>query len=90
MVNGKMDHKETRRQAVIKITLKGCLDERWLNRFKGFTLQHSSAHHSILVGEVASHDALYETIDKIRDIGIPLLSIERLECGPCGCKDTER
>ena len=81
-----MEEKESHQKDILQFRLKGRLDERWLKRFKGFTLQYRCKDESLLTGEIEDQDALYEVINKIRDIGIPLIAIERLDGGRRCCQ----
>ncbi len=58
-----------------KIRLKGHLDERWAERFEGLTLSHDGNGTTILVGQVVDQAALYGLLRKVRDLGLPLLSV---------------
>ena len=58
-----------------QITLKGHLDrpdEDWL---EGFLITLQPEGETILVGHVADQTALYGLLLRIRDLGIPLLSV---------------
>lgn len=77
-------------KSVLQFRLRGCLDDRWLTYFKGFKIQHHCEQESLLTGEIDGQDELYEIINKIRDIGIPLISIERLEGDQECCQDEQK
>ena len=66
-------------QALYLIRVKGLLDERWSDYLSGFTITHHAGHTSVLVGSVRDQAALFGVLIKIRDLGIPLISIEPLE-----------
>jgi len=60
-----------------QIRVKGQLERRWEHWFDG--LQRSLEHETtILEGELADQAALYGVLLKIRDLGLPLLSVQRL------------
>jgi|SRR6516162_6793468 hypothetical protein len=60
-----------------QIRVKGQLERRWEHWFDG--LQLSIEHDTtILEGELIDQAALYGVLLKIRDLGLPLLSVQRL------------
>ncbi len=60
-----------------QIRVKGRLERRWEHWFDG--LQLSIDHDTtILSGRLADQAALYGVLLKIRDLGLPLLSVQRL------------
>jgi len=60
-----------------QIRVQGQLERRWEHWFDG--LQLSIEHDStILEGELSDQAALYGVLLKIRDLGLPLLSVQRL------------
>jgi hypothetical protein len=60
------------------IRINGTLDLRWSDWFDGFTITHINGD-TILEGLVSDQAALYGIIAKIRDLGLPLLSITKLD-----------
>ncbi len=58
-----------------EIRLKGHLDQRWAERFEGLTLSHDGDGTTILFGPVVDQAALYGLLRKVRDLGLPLLSV---------------
>lgn len=60
-----------------QIRVKGRLERRWEHWFDG--LQLSIDHDmTMLEGELSDQAALYGVLLKIRDLGLPLLSVQRL------------
>ena len=64
-----------------EIRLKGNLDARWAAWFDGLTLFHDSDGTTIIHGPVADHAALYGLLQKTRDVGLPLISVNYVEHG---------
>ena len=58
-----------------EIRLKGHLDARWADRFAGLSFSHASDGTTILAGPVVDQAALYGLLRKVRDLGLPLLSV---------------
>lgn len=69
------------RPALYRIILQGHLSSQWSDWFDGFTITPAQHGQTILVGPVRDQAALYGMLKKIRDLGIPLLSVRRLEPG---------
>ena len=65
-----------------EIRLKGRLDGRWATWFDGLSLTHESAGTTLIHGPVADQAALHGLLAKVRDLGLPLLSVTR--AGPLG------
>ena len=62
-----------------EIRLKGHLDARWADRFEGLSFTHESDGTTILSGPVVDQAALHGLLKKVRDLGLPLLSVIRVE-----------
>ena len=58
-----------------ELRLKGHLDARWTGWFDGFTITLTDNGETILTGSVADQAALHGLLKKVRDLGLPLLSI---------------
>jgi hypothetical protein len=64
---------------VYEIRVKGNLDLRWSDWFDGFSITPVGADETLLSGSVADQAALHGVLHKIRDLGLPLLTVQRLE-----------
>lgn len=64
---------------IYEIRLKGHLDARWTGWFDGFTITLTENGETILTGSVADQAALHGLLKKVRDLGLPLLSINPIE-----------
>jgi hypothetical protein len=62
-----------------EIRLKGHLDTRWADRFEGLSFTHASDGTTILSGPVVDQAALYGLLRKVRDLGLPLLSVMEVD-----------
>jgi hypothetical protein len=65
-------------QAIYSIKVKGILDEQWSDWFNGMTVTPNSDEDTILTGWIRDQAALHGLLNKIRDLGLTLLSVERL------------
>lgn len=59
----------------VEIRVKGQIDERWSEWLEGLTITHSAEGETVLVGSVLDPSALYGLIARLRDLGLPLLSV---------------
>ena len=62
-----------------EIRVKGHLDSRWAAWFDGLTLTHESDGTTLIHGPVADQVALHGLLQKIRDVGLPLVSVTQVE-----------
>jgi len=62
-----------------EIRLTGHLDARWAARFDGLALRHEADGTTVLSGQVADQAALHGLLQRVRDLGIPLVSVTRTE-----------
>jgi len=62
-----------------EIRLKGHLDESWADWFEGLTFTHESDGSTTLTGENIDQAALHGLLKKIRDLGLPLLSVNQFD-----------
>lgn len=60
-----------------EIRIKGILDEKWSDWFDGFTITHQE-NETLLAGPVPDQGALHGLLAKIRDLGLPIRSVECL------------
>lgn len=79
-----------RESARYEIRVKGHLDARWADRFDGLSLSHSSDGTTVISGLVADQAALHGLLQMLRDLGVPLLSVARVEPDPRGPFTDER
>ncbi len=62
-----------------RIRVKGSLDRKWSDWFDGFTIMPQPDDKTLLVGTVRDQAALHGLLSKIRDLGLPLLVVQRIE-----------
>ena len=67
------------KSAVYHIRVKGLLGEKWSDWFDGFTITQQADDETLLTGPVPDQAALHGLLAKIRDLGLPLLSVKRVE-----------
>jgi hypothetical protein len=64
---------------VYRITIKGHLDSEWSDWFDGLTIALVDNGETILTGPIVDQTALHGVLIKIRDLGLPLLGLSRVE-----------
>jgi hypothetical protein len=65
-------------RAVYRICVASTLDACWSEWFGGMHISPQSSGDTILTGPVRDQAALHGLLAKIRDMGLVLLSVERL------------
>jgi len=60
---------------VYKIRLKGHLGREWSDWFEGLSIQLQDNGETLLTGPVVDQAALYGLLKKVRDVGMPLVSV---------------
>ena len=64
-----------------RITVRGRLSQHLASAFEGFDLEPGN-EHSVLVGEIRDQAHLYGILDRVRDLGLELVYVER-DPGDC-------
>ena len=64
---------------VYQIRLRGQLDHLWSDWFEGLAITWDDNGDTLLTGSVADQSALYGLLRKIRDLGVTLVSVNRLD-----------
>ncbi len=66
-----------------RICVKGQLSEQWATWFDGLTLENLPDGHAVLSGRLPDQSALYGALNRIRDIGLTLISVNCFEEPEC-------
>jgi hypothetical protein len=60
---------------VYAIKVKGHLSQQWLSWFDGLTITLEEDGNTLMSGSLVDQSALHGILKKIRDLGVPLLSV---------------
>jgi molybdopterin-biosynthesis enzyme MoeA-like protein len=61
-----------------EIRVKGRVAEHWSDWFEDFEIAHTDQGEMVLTGAVVDQAALYGLIAKLRDLGLPLVSVRQV------------
>jgi hypothetical protein len=64
---------------VYEVRVRGVLEERWSSWFDGLDIVPEPPENSLIVGPVADQCALHGLLAKVRDLGLPLISVRLIE-----------
>jgi hypothetical protein len=70
------DHREADRY---EIRLTGRLDARWTEWFDGLAVSYDSDGTTVISGRIVDQAALHGLIQRVRDLGLPLVSVRQVE-----------
>ena len=68
-------------RAIYQIRIRGLLGSQWTDWFEGLTITVEENGHTLLTGQVVDQAALYGLLRKVRDLGMPLISVNCIEPG---------
>lgn len=66
---------------VYQIRIKGHLGPQWTDWFEGLTIALEKDGNTLLTGPVIDQAALHGLLKKVRDLGMPLVSVSPVEPG---------
>jgi hypothetical protein len=64
-----------------EIRIKGHLDDRWRDWFGGLTITLEEDGNTLITGPVVDQAALHGLLKKVRDLGMPLVSVNFVNPG---------
>ena len=72
---------------VYQIRIKGQLNSQWTDWFEGLTITLEDNGDTLLTGPVIDQAALHGLLKKVRDLGMPLVSVSPVEPGQADQSD---
>lgn len=79
MTNEQKPKPDTNRPLVYQFRIKGHLGQQWKDWFDGLTITLEEDGNTLLSGPVLDQAALHGILKRIRDVGVPLLSVNVIE-----------
>ena len=70
---GQLEANQPQRYA---IRVKGHLDQRWAEWLAGLTITQAGDGTTLLAGPLADQAALHGVLNKIRDLGLPIILVQ--------------
>jgi hypothetical protein len=77
------------KSSIYEIRIKGHLDPGWTEWFGGVTIALEDNGETLLTGPIIDQAALHGLLRKVRNLGMPLISVNRTERGQTHCSDVE-
>jgi hypothetical protein len=77
-------------QMIYQIRIKGHLDHRWRDWFEGMSITLEDIGDTLITGPVVDQAALHGLVKKVRDLGLPLISVNRVDPGQIESPDDNR
>src|SRR2546427_10270777 len=75
---------------VYQIRIKGHLGRQWTDWFGGLTITLEDNGDTLLTGSVVDQAALHGLLKKVRDLGMPLVSVNRVKSGYADALDVKQ
>jgi hypothetical protein len=70
-----------RQPMIYQISLEELLDHQWTDWFEGLAITLKDNNQTLLTCQVVDQAALYGLLKKVRDLGLTLISVIRVEPG---------
>ena len=77
-------------EMIYQIRIKGHIGDQWTDWFEGLTITLEENGEALLTGPVADQAALHGLLKRVRDLGMPLLSVHRVEPSRADVSDVEQ
>ena len=74
--------RDTNQPVFYRIRIKGHLGRQWTDWLDGLTVTLEEDGNTLLQGLVIDQAALYGILKRVRDLGMPLLSVNSVGSGP--------
>ena len=81
MANERNPNTDPRQPIIYQIRIQGHLGSEWTDWFGGLSITREDNGETLLSGSVVDQAVLHGLLRKVRDLGMPLLSVNRLQTG---------
>jgi hypothetical protein len=78
MLNNLSHQSDSHQPTVYQIRVRGHLDSQWTDWFGGLTITLENNGDTLLTGPVVDQAALHGLLKKVRDLGLPLISVNQV------------
>src|SRR5512136_1694459 len=82
MSNKRNSKTDSSQPPVYQIRIEGHLGSQWTDWFDGLTITLEEDGDTLITGPVVDQAALHGLLKKVRDLGLPLISVNPVEPGP--------
>lgn len=90
MSNKRSLERDAGKPRVYQIRIQGHLGPQWTDWFEGLTIALEEDGDTLLTGTVIDQAALHGWLKKVRDLGMPLLSVNSVETSRQEVSDVKR
>ncbi len=90
MSNDRKSEIDPNQPPAYQIRVKGHLGRQWTDWFGGLTITLEDNGDTLLTGPVVDQAALHGLLKKVRDLGTPLISVNRVKPDPAACPDQSK
>lgn len=89
-MSNKLNSKNPDEPLVYQIKIKGHLGRQWTDWFEGMTITLEDDSHTLLTGSVVDQSALHGLLRKVRNLGMPLISVNCINSDKADASDREQ
>lgn len=79
MSNKRRSKTDSQPSQIYQIRIKGHLSQQWIDWFDNLTITLEEHGDTLLTGPVPDQAALYGLLKKVRDLGMPLVSVTQVQ-----------
>lgn len=76
-----MSDKHSQPPYIYQVKIEGYLGSQWVDWFDGMSITHEEENITVLTGAIVDQSALYGLLKKLRNLGMTLISLQRLDEG---------
>ena len=89
-MSNEFGHKTDPNQPLVyQIRIEGLLEDQWADAFGGMTISREENGDTLLTGMVIDQAMLYGLLKKVRDLGLPLVAVNRVELNRSDVAESE-